>query len=421
MNVGVRRRRAVLLEGDEALVVRDVAELVAGLVLIDERGCQVRDRHLEDVEELRVALVGGEEERLPVLAPLEEIRLRLLARREVALGAIQLAQIEVLVLVPALVVAIKETRVVRKRRRDISAFLGRIGQLLRFSAADRQAVDVEDSTLVAVKEDRLLIGRERAPADACRLHELLDRVLLYRADLPSARGSFDRRLLCDQRFVRSRRVFCSRRAVAALAVGICIAESNRGGDRTIMGGSSRNLMRRRCVQLRQALISLVALNSLSTRARSRYGLRRVMRLRSIRAAETAASPFLCFAISASAQVTTTPKQGLRENDPRVHALTNARIVTAPGKVIEKGTVAHSRRAHRRGRADGENSARSAGVGSHGQDDLPGLHRLLQPPRPAGNAAAGTAAAAMSIPTILTRSRRKSRAKRPKGRTPGIRA
>jgi imidazolonepropionase-like amidohydrolase len=44
------------------------------------------------------------------------------------------------------------------------------------------------------------------------------------------------------------------------------------------------------------------------------------------------------AVSVSAQVTTTPKQGLRENDPRVHALTNARIVTSPGKVIEKGTV-----------------------------------------------------------------------------------
>jgi hypothetical protein len=46
----------------------------------------------------------------------------------------------------------------------------------------------------------------------------------------------------------------------------------------------------------------------------------------------------CCACSAFAQVTTTPKQGLRENDPRVHALTNARIVTAPGKTIEKGTV-----------------------------------------------------------------------------------
>src|SRR6476469_2770135 len=50
----------------------------------------------------------------------------------------------------------------------------------------------------------------------------------------------------------------------------------------------------------------------------------------------AASFFL--ASSAFAQVTTVPSQGIRENDPRVHALTNARIVTAPGKTIEKGTV-----------------------------------------------------------------------------------
>ena len=47
---------------------------------------------------------------------------------------------------------------------------------------------------------------------------------------------------------------------------------------------------------------------------------------------------LFLAVSGSAQVTTVPKQGIRENDPRVHALTNARIVAAPGKTIEKGTV-----------------------------------------------------------------------------------
>ncbi|MBV9619264.1 MAG: hypothetical protein JO201_08625, partial [Verrucomicrobia bacterium] len=47
---------------------------------------------------------------------------------------------------------------------------------------------------------------------------------------------------------------------------------------------------------------------------------------------------LLFALTSSAQVSTYPKQGLRENNPRVHALTNARIVTAPGKTIEKGTV-----------------------------------------------------------------------------------
>src|SRR4030088_3268696 len=47
---------------------------------------------------------------------------------------------------------------------------------------------------------------------------------------------------------------------------------------------------------------------------------------------------LFLAVSGSAQVTTVPKQGIRENDPRVHALTNARIVAAPGKTIEKGTI-----------------------------------------------------------------------------------
>src|SRR6266481_5648012 len=47
---------------------------------------------------------------------------------------------------------------------------------------------------------------------------------------------------------------------------------------------------------------------------------------------------LFLAVSGSAQVTTVPKQGIRENDPRLHALTNARIVAAPGKTIEKGTI-----------------------------------------------------------------------------------
>ncbi len=47
---------------------------------------------------------------------------------------------------------------------------------------------------------------------------------------------------------------------------------------------------------------------------------------------------LSLATFASAQVSTAPVQGLRENDPRVHALINARIVAAPGKVVEKGTV-----------------------------------------------------------------------------------
>ena len=40
----------------------------------------------------------------------------------------------------------------------------------------------------------------------------------------------------------------------------------------------------------------------------------------------------------NAQVPAAPVEGLRDASPRVHALTGARIVTAPGAVIERGTV-----------------------------------------------------------------------------------
>lgn len=39
-----------------------------------------------------------------------------------------------------------------------------------------------------------------------------------------------------------------------------------------------------------------------------------------------------------AQVSSTPVEGLREASPRVHAITGARVVTAPGAVIERGAV-----------------------------------------------------------------------------------
>ncbi|MBA2270960.1 MAG: amidohydrolase family protein [Chthoniobacterales bacterium] len=60
--------------------------------------------------------------------------------------------------------------------------------------------------------------------------------------------------------------------------------------------------------------------------------------RPLRCCWLALLPLLLISISGDAQVTTAPQQGIRENDPRLHALTNARIVTAPGKEIEKGTV-----------------------------------------------------------------------------------
>jgi imidazolonepropionase-like amidohydrolase len=47
---------------------------------------------------------------------------------------------------------------------------------------------------------------------------------------------------------------------------------------------------------------------------------------------------LTLALAADAWTQTAPLEGIRENTPQVHALVNARIVQAPGKVIEKGTV-----------------------------------------------------------------------------------
>lgn len=39
-----------------------------------------------------------------------------------------------------------------------------------------------------------------------------------------------------------------------------------------------------------------------------------------------------------AQAQIEPTTGLRDNTPAVHAFVNARIVTAPGRIIEKGTL-----------------------------------------------------------------------------------
>jgi len=47
---------------------------------------------------------------------------------------------------------------------------------------------------------------------------------------------------------------------------------------------------------------------------------------------------LAFAAGTNASAQTTPPEGIRDNTPAVHAITNARIVQAPGKVIERGTL-----------------------------------------------------------------------------------
>src|SRR5262245_48578449 len=47
---------------------------------------------------------------------------------------------------------------------------------------------------------------------------------------------------------------------------------------------------------------------------------------------------LWHASAGSAPPDTRPVAGLRDNTPAIHALTNARLVVAPGRVIEKGTI-----------------------------------------------------------------------------------
>jgi imidazolonepropionase-like amidohydrolase len=48
--------------------------------------------------------------------------------------------------------------------------------------------------------------------------------------------------------------------------------------------------------------------------------------------------FVCLLSASHANAQTSPPEGLRDNTPAVHAFTNARIIQAPGKVIENGTL-----------------------------------------------------------------------------------
>ena len=81
---GVRKGQgAGLSKSDEFLVVRDRAEIIACLVLINKRRLEEGDAHFEDVEIARVPRIGGKEERFPIVAPPKETGLRLVARCQV--------------------------------------------------------------------------------------------------------------------------------------------------------------------------------------------------------------------------------------------------------------------------------------------------------------------------------------------------
>lgn len=49
-------------------------------------------------------------------------------------------------------------------------------------------------------------------------------------------------------------------------------------------------------------------------------------------------PFVMLPITAIARDTTVPVEGLHQNTPRVHALTNAKIVVSPSKTLESGSI-----------------------------------------------------------------------------------
>ena len=55
INIGIRRGLTRLFERDEFPVVRDIAELVACLVLVNQLGRKIGNRHFENVEKLWVA------------------------------------------------------------------------------------------------------------------------------------------------------------------------------------------------------------------------------------------------------------------------------------------------------------------------------------------------------------------------------
>jgi imidazolonepropionase-like amidohydrolase len=67
-------------------------------------------------------------------------------------------------------------------------------------------------------------------------------------------------------------------------------------------------------------------------------MRNIRRRRNASAAALLLSASVLSLPRLGAQVSTVPVEGLREAGPRVHALTGARIVTAPGRVIEQGAL-----------------------------------------------------------------------------------
>src|SRR6185369_10007295 len=127
INIGVGRRAAALFKRNVLLVVGNRTGVESGFVFVNQYRLERIDRHFIDIEEAWIAFVGGEEERLAIVAPLEEIRFDFFAGREVAFAAVQLAQVEMAVLISAAIVRVKDAVIVGKIRDGKRALLGGVG------------------------------------------------------------------------------------------------------------------------------------------------------------------------------------------------------------------------------------------------------------------------------------------------------
>ena len=105
------------------------------------------------------------------------------------------------------------------------------------------------------------------------------------------------------------------------------------------------------------------------------------------------------AIAARGQIPTAPTEGLHENPPRVHALVNARLVVAPGQVIDHGCLVVRDGLIAEVGSGRDAARRRARVGPGRQNGLRRVHRRLLPLRScaAGPSRAAPAGKARIIP------------------------
>src|SRR5207245_3009980 len=108
------RRPVRLHERDPLAFGRDRGNVETRVVLVDEPAVAGLRVVAIEVEELRVTLVRLDPEGPPIRAPAVELRLQLLAGRQVPLLAVELPHVEVIQLVAALVARVEDTVVPRE-------------------------------------------------------------------------------------------------------------------------------------------------------------------------------------------------------------------------------------------------------------------------------------------------------------------